>query len=148
MLKKILNLFNYNKKKEVIFLNDEIAIAALLIYAAKIDENYNSIKKELIINLIKNYKNLEIEYLNKLVNYCEELEQNSNQILYYTQEIKKLDYEDRLKIIELLWKLVYSDKNLHDLGSNLMRRISGLIYVEDEETGEIKIKVKRDLGII
>ena len=127
------------KKEDV---NDKnILIAALLIHAAKIDENYTNNEKEIIKKALVDLKLIESNKSEELLRKAEIKEQDSNQIVEFTKEIKKNSLEFRLKIIEILWKIVYSD-NANDMyESNLIRRVCGLLYVSDKESGTIKIKV-------
>ena len=128
------------KKKE----NNEdknILITALLIHAAKIDENYTNNEKEIIKKALVDLKLIESNKSDELLRKAEIKEQDSSQIVEFTKEIKKNSLEFRLKIIEILWKIVYSD-NANDMyESNLIRRVCGLLYVSDKESGTIKIKV-------
>ena len=142
MFKKI---FNKKKKIEKNLNNKGILTSALLIHAAKIDNNYTSIEKEIIKKAIIDLKLVSQEEANDLLKQAEKKEQNSNQIIEFTKEIKKNSMEFRLKIIEILWKIVYSD-NLNDsYESNLIRRICGLLYVSDKDNGMVKLKVKEIL---
>ena len=118
-----------------------ILIAALLIHAAKIDENYTNTEKEIIKKALVDLKLIESNKSEELLKKAEIKEQNSNQIVEFTKEIKKNSLEFRLKVIEILWKIVYSD-NANDMyESNLIRRVCGLLYVSDKESGTIKLKV-------
>ena len=118
-----------------------ILIAALLIHAAKIDENYTNTEKEIIKKALVDLKLIESNKSEELLKKAEIKEQESNQIVEFTKEIKKNSLEFRLKVIEILWKIVYSD-NANDMyESNLIRRVCGLLYVSDKESGTIKLKV-------
>ena len=114
-----------------------IAISALLVHAAKIDEDYQEKEKEMIQTFIKSYNS---ENANDIFKKAEELEKNSNQIIEFTNTIKKQSNENKSKIIEKLWKILISDNTLDNYESNLMRRICGLIYFPDKLSGEIKLK--------
>ena len=128
-------------KKKIV--NDEnILIAALLIHAAKIDENYTNIEKEIIKKAIINLNPALQNETDELLKKAEKKEQESNQIVEFTKEIKKNPMEYRLKIIEILWKIVYSDGADDNYESNLIRRICGLLYISDKDSGIIKLKVK------
>ena len=119
-----------------------IGIVALLIHAAKIDEIYSEKEKEIIFNFIK--KNLKDNTLSeKILNEAEKFESNSNQLLNYTKVIKESSMENKSKIIEQLWKILISDNNIDQYESNLMRRICGLIYFPDKESGEIKMRLRK-----
>ena len=131
----------FKKNKEKID-NKNILIAALLIHGAKIDENYTNIEKEIIKKALTNLFKLESKKVDELLVEAEKKEQDSNQIIEFTREIKKNSLEFRLKIIEILWKIVYSDGIDDNFESNLIRRICGLLYVSDRDSGMVKLKVK------
>ena len=119
-----------------------IGIAALLIHAAKIDEIYSDSEKKIISNFLKN-NTLDESLLKKIMTEAIELESNSNQLLSYTKIIKDGSKEMKSEIIEQLWKILISDKNVDQYESNLMRRICGLIYFSDKESGEIKMRLSK-----
>ena len=133
---------NIFKKKENNTENKNILIAALLIHAAKIDENYTETEKKIIKRSLIDLFSIEPTEAEKLMNYAEKKEEESNQIVEFTKEIKKYSMESRLKIIEVIWKIVYSDGISDSYESNLIRRICGLLYVSDKDNGIIKTKVK------
>ena len=116
-----------------------IGISALLVHAAKIDENYSDHEKEIIKEFIKSY--LKDENSDKILKKGEEIEKNSNQLLNYTNIIKQNSLEIKKDIIEHLWKVLISDNTVDQYESNLMRRICGLIYFPDKECAEIKLKL-------
>ena len=118
--------FNKTEKKNNLSL---IAVASLLIYSAKIDENFTDKEK-----------------LRQLMSEAEENEKNSNQILDFTKNIKNTDNDFKIKIIESLWKIIYSDENSDIYEANLMRRLSGLLYLDKKIVGDIKEKIKRDFN--
>ena len=116
-----------------------VGVVALLVHASKLDENYTNDEKIIIKNFISNIsKDNDPE---KILNDAEKLEGNSNQILNFTKLIKNKPIEFKKKIIKELWKLLISDKNIDQYEANLMRRISGLIYIDDKTTGELKLQV-------
>ena len=116
-----------------------VGVVALLVHASKLDENYTNDEKKIIKNFISNIsKSNEPE---KILNDAEKLEGDSNQILNFTKLIKNKTIEFKKKIIKELWKLLISDKNIDQYEANLMRRISGLIYIDDKTTGELKLQV-------
>ena len=118
-------------------------MAALLIHAAKIDEIYSEKEKKIVLNFIQ--KNLDdVSISEKLINEAEKLEADSNQLLSFTKIIKESDKELKKEIIEQLWKILISDNNVDQYESNLMRRICGLIYFSDKESGEIKMRVMKN----
>ena len=116
-----------------------IGISALLVHAANIDENYSSHEKELIKEFIKSYNNE--NDIESILKKAEAIESNSNQLLNYTNIIKKNSTEIKKNIIEHLWKVIISDNSVDQYESNLMRRVWGLIYLSDKECAEIKLKL-------
>ena len=114
-------------------------ISALLVHAAKIDEIYSEHEKELIKNFIKSY--LKSEDTNETLKRAEEIENNSNQLLAFTNIIKQKSIDIKKDVIEHLWKVIISDNTVDHYESNLMRRICGLIYFPDKECAEIKLKL-------
>ena len=117
-----------------------IGIAALLIHAAKIDEIYSEKEKKIISSFVEN--NLKNKNsTDKIMQEAEKLEENSNQLLNYTRIIKDSSVKIKSEIIEQLWKILISDNNVDHYESNLMRRICGLIYFSDKESGEIKMRL-------
>ena len=120
-----------------------IGISALLVHAANIDEIYSDHEKNLVKDFIKSY--LKDEDENKILNEAEKIEKNSNQLLSYTNIIKKNSIEIKKDIIEHLWKVIISDNTVDQYESNLMRRICGLIYFPDKECAEIKLKLTNNL---
>ena len=136
MFKKI-----FNKKKEISN-NKNILVAALLIHAARIDENYTDIEKQIIKKALMELNNISSDQAENLIKFAEKKEEESNQIVEFTREIKKFSIEFRLKIIEIIWKIVYSDDTSDNYESNLIRRICGLLYISDKDNGIIKTKVK------
>ena len=122
-----------------------ILIIALLIHAAKIDEHYTEQEKKLILNAIIQLNSVNFDEAEKLLKIAEKKEEESNQIVEFTKEIKKYSIDFRLKIIEIIWKIVYSDGSSDNYESNLIRRVCGLLYVPDSESGKIKLKVINSL---
>ena len=116
-----------------------IGISALLIHAANIDEIYSDHEKDLVKEFIKSY--LKDDDVNEILNKAEKIENNSNQLLNYTNIIKKNSMDIKKDIIEHLWKVIISDNTVDQYESNLMRRICGLIYFPDKECAEIKLKL-------
>ena len=116
-----------------------IGIAALLVHAASIDEIYSDHEKDLIKDFIKSY--LKNDDADAILEKAEIIEKNSNQLLNYTNIIKEKSIEIKKDIIEHLWKVIISDNTIDQYESNLMRRISGLIYLPDKECAEIKLKL-------
>ena len=137
MFKKI-----FKKEKKENSDNKNILVAALLIHAAKIDENYSDIEKKIIKEALINLNNINSDQAEELMKLAEKKEEESNQMLEFTREIKKHPMEFRLKIIEIIWKIVYSDNVSDNYESNLIRRICGLLYISDKDNGIIRAKVK------
>ena len=119
--------------------NGVIGVAAMLVHAANIDEKYSDKEKALIKEFIKSY--LKDGDVDEILKKAEEIEKNSNQLLNYTNIIKKNSNEIKSEIIEHLWKIIISDNAIDMYESNLMRRICGLIYFPDKLCGEIKLKL-------
>ena len=122
-----------------------IGISALLVHAAKIDENYSEKEKKLIMSFteMSSNKKLDNEQINSLIDQAEQYEKNSNQILEFTQEVKKMDFNTKRRVLEFLWKIILSDNKSDVYESNLMRRICGLLYLPDKLSGEIKLDIIR-----
>ena len=116
-----------------------IGISALLVHAANIDEIYSTHEKELVKEFIKSY--LKNDDSNEILKKAEEIENNSNQLLNYTNIIKQKSLEIKKDIIAHLWKVIISDNTVDQYESNLMRRICGLIYFPDKESAEIKLQI-------
>ena len=134
------NIFNKKKTQEENNLS-LVCIASLLIHSAKIDENFTDkekkIIKEALINMGANNENV-----NKIIELAEEKEKDSNQILEFTKQIKNIEEEDKKAIIEALWNIIYSDENADMYETNLMRRLSGLMYLDNKIEGDIKEKIR------
>ena len=116
-----------------------VGISALLVHAANIDEIYSEHEKNLIKDFIKSY--LKDDDTDQILKKAEEIENNSNQLINYTNIIKKNSIEVKKDIIEHLWKVIISDNSIDQYESNLMRRICGLIYFSDKECAEIKLNL-------
>ena len=134
------DIFKREKKENLN--NKNSLVAALLIHGAKIDENYTDKEKKIIKEALINLNNINSDQAEKLMNLAEKKEEESNQMLEFTKEIKKYPMEFRLKIIEIMWKIVYSDDVSDSYESNLIRRICGLLYISDKDNGIIRTKVK------
>jgi len=128
-------------KKENNKKNFQAKICALLIHAAKIDEEYTD-KEEKIIEKTLMELGLEKENISKIIKEAKEIEENSNQILDFTKEVKNLSERDKIKIIESLWSIIYSNKDADIYETNLMRRLAGLLYIDNKTMGDIKERVK------
>ena len=140
----MINLFK-NKKKNIINNNDFLSkVASLLIHAAKIDEIYTDEEKEIIKRtLIK--LGADISNIDKIISQATLDEENSNQILDYTREIKNTSESSKIKIIEALWEIVFSNKKADMYEASLMRRLTGLLYLDKKIVGDIKEKIKKNL---
>ena len=123
--------------------NDLSKVAALLIHAAKIDENF-SIKEEEIINQALLKLGADNQNLENIIQEGKLLERNTNQILDFTKQVKNMDEEKKVKIIETLWRIIYSDKDADMYETNLMRRLAGLMYIDHKIMGDIKDKIKKE----
>ena len=122
--------------------NKNILITSLLIHAAKIDDNYTNVEKEIIKKALISLKAITTNEAEELIKKAEKKEQESNQIIEFTREIKKNPMEFRIKIVEILWKIIYSDGTSNNYESNLIRRVCGLLYISDKDSGMIKLKMK------
>ena len=120
-----------------------IKVAALLIHAAKIDENYSNheeeIIKETLLRIGANDENLK-----EIIDDAKKIESNSNQILDFTKEVKNMEQEDKIKIVENLWRIIYSNKEADIYETSLMRRLGGLLYIDSKIMGNIKNKIKTE----
>ena len=132
--------FEKTKKKDKD--EDLTKVAALLIHAAKIDENFSSVEENIIKQtlLMMGANNNDVE---RIIKAAQKIEENSNQILDFTKEVKNMSEENKIKIIETLWKIIYSNKVADDYETNLMRRLAGLLYIDNKIMGDIKERIKR-----
>ena len=140
MFKKI-----FKKQKKENLNNKNILVASLLVHAAKMDENYTDLEKKIIIKALVDLNNVSKDQAEELIKDAEKKEKESNQIIEFTSEIKKYSMEYRLNIIEIIWKIVYSDGTSDNYESNLIRRLCGLLYVSDKDSGMIKSKIKNTI---
>ena len=131
------------KKEEIKNNNFLTKVCALLIHAAKIDENYTD-KEEEIIKKTLNELGLEDKNISKTIEDAKIIEENSNQILDFTREVKNLPEQDKIKILEALWSIIYSNKDADIYETNLMRRLPGLLYIDNKTMGDIKEKIKQN----
>ena len=138
-------MYNFFKKKDKSEIeNPLVKIAALLVHVARIDENYTKKEKEIVRKAMieLSSKNEKIE---EILSKAEEIEKNSNQILEFTKEIKNLNDDSKKKIVEILWRIIYSDNNPDMYENSLMRKLSGLLYLDPKLVGDLKEKVKLNL---
>jgi len=137
-------MFNFLKNNKKIPENPITNIAALLIHAAKIDENYTSKEREMIKKAV-NELDPKVQNIEEILLKAEEIEKKSNQILDFTKEVKNLDENLKVKIIEILWSIIYSDSNPDIYENSLMRRLTGLLYLDPKVVGDIKKKIINNL---
>ena len=138
----MLNFFKKKSPREEKEIDILSKTASLLIHAAKIDENYTNNEK-LIIERTLIELGASKENLDELIKHAEQYEENSNQILDFTKDIKNTDQNFKIKLIESLWTIIYSDKDSDIYETNLMRRLSGLLYLDNKLVGDIKEKIKK-----
>ena len=139
--------FFKNKEKEKDTVNNDKSysnIAALLIHVAKIDENYEDKEKEIIKKTLIELGASSSD-IDKLIADASVIEENSNQILNFTREVKNAPDTDKIKIIDSLWRIIYSDDKADMYETNLMRRLSGLLYIDPKIMGDSKEKIKKEL---
>jgi len=137
-------IFFKNKEKNPVKDIDLVKVAALLIHTAKIDENYSS-KEEGIIKQALLEMGANKEDLNNTLNKGKEIEANSVQILDFTKVIKNLSEKNKIKIIESLWRIIYSNNEADMYETSLMRRLAGLLYIDSKVMGNIKDKIKKEI---
>ena len=131
------------KKEETKNNNFLTKVCALLIHAAKIDENYTD-KEEEIIKKTLNELGIENENVSKTIKEAKIIEESSNQILDFTREVKGLPEQDKINIVEALWSIIYSNNDADIYETSLMRRLAGLLYIDNKTMGDIKEKIKQN----
>ena len=137
--------FFKNKEKDTInYTKSYSKIAALLIHAAKIDENYEDREKEIIKKTLIEL-GAESSNIDKLIFDATVIEENSNQILNFTKEVKNAPNSDKIRIVESLWKIIYSNDSADVYETNLMRRLAGLLYIDAKTMGDLKEKARTEL---
>ena len=132
----------FKKKESKIENSYLIKVCALLIHAAKIDENYTDNEEEIIKKALLELGSTQ-ENLSKTIEEAKTIEENSNQILDFTREVKNLPEDNKIKIIEVLWSIIYSNNKADMYEANLMRRLAGLLYIDSKTMGDIKDKIKK-----
>ena len=140
-------MISFFKNKDKTIVNDDKSysnIAALLIHVAKIDENYEDKEKDIIKKTLIELGAVSSN-IDKLISDASIIEENSNQILNFTREVKSAPESDKIKIIESLWKIIYSDYDADIYETNLMRRLAGLLYIDTKTMGDLKEKIKKEL---
>ena len=130
---------NNSKEKD----NDLAKVAALLIHAAKIDENYSEKEEEIIKKTLLKIGTKD-QKIQNIINEGKKIEENANQILDFTREVKNMDDKDKILIVETLWRIIYSNKKADIYEANLMRRLGGLMYIDNKIMGNIKDKIKKE----
>ena len=142
----MISFFKNKEKGENIVNNDKSYsnIAALLIHVAKIDENYEDKEKEVIKKTLIEL-GATVSNIDKLIADASVIEEDSNQILNFTREVKNAPESDKVRIIESLWRIIYSDDNADMYETNLMRRLAGLLYIDAKIMGDLKEKIKQEL---
>ena len=133
----------FNKNKGTDLSGDLIKIAALLIHAARIDENYSSEEREIIKKTLIEI-GVKKENLENIIKKAEIIESNSVQILDYTKEVKNMNDDKKIKIIETLWRIIFSNNKADIYETNLMRRLEGLLYIDSSIMGNIKDKIEKE----
>ncbi len=131
----------FNKKNNKVDTNFLTKVCALLIHAAKIDENYTE-NEEIIIKKTLLELGCSDDDLYKIIKDAKTIEENSNQILDFTKEVKNMTEQDKIKIVEALWSIIYSNKDADMYETNLMRRLTGLLYIDNKTMGDIKDRIK------
>ena len=125
--------------------NQLIKIAALMIHAGKIDENFSK-QEEMIIKQALLKMGANTENIQEIIEQSKIIEENANQILDFTKEVKMMDEENKIKIIETLWRIIYSNKDADIYETNLMRRLAGLMYIDNKIMGSIQEKIKKEIS--
>lgn len=133
----------FKKDSTKIEKNFLVKTCALLIHAAKIDENYTKNEEEIIKKTIIELGAKE-ETISQTIKDAKSIEENSNQILDFTREVKNLPENDKIKIVEALWSIIYSNNEADIYETNLMRRLAGLLYIDSSTMGDIKDKIKKE----
>ena len=132
-----------NKEDKNVNQTNLVKIGALLIHAAKIDENYSVEEEKIIKNTLLNL-GADEAYLDNLMTKAQQYEKDANQILDFTREVKNLEDDDKIKIIKSLWKIIYSNKDADIYETNLMRRLAGLLYIDSKVMGDIKEEIEKE----
>ena len=140
----MISFFKNKEKNEADNIDSYSKIAALLIHAARIDQAYEEKEKDIIKKALIEL-GAERENIDELISKAAIIEENSNQILDFTREVKSAPDTDKIKIIESLWRIIYSDDNADMYETNLMRRLSGLLYIDPKIMGDSKEKIKKEL---
>ena len=133
----------FKKEEDKVKNNFIVKVCALLIHAAKIDENYTDSEEEIIKKTLIELDPTQKE-LSQIIKEAKVIEENSNQLLDFTTEVKHLPIENKIKIIEALWRIIYSNNDADIYEANLMRHLAGLLYIDNKTMGDIKNKIKKE----
>ena len=134
----------FKKKIEKQSNSQLIKIAALMIHAGKIDENFSQ-QEEMIIKKALLKMGANTDNIQEIIEQSKLIEENANQILDFTKEVKMMDEEKKIEIIETLWRIIYSNKDADIYETNLMRRLAGLMYIDNKIMGSIQEKIKKEI---
>ena len=135
-------MFFENKENDIN--KNFIRVAALLIHAAKIDQDYSENEEKIIIQALLEI-GIDQENIQQIISEGKKIESNSNQILDFTKEVKKMNNDNKIKIVETLWRIIYSNKEADIYETSLMRRLAGLLYIDSKVMGDIKEKIIREI---
>ena len=131
------------KKKEINVDYKLVKIGALLIHAAKIDEEFTQEEENIIKQTLLNF-GAENQNINEIIEKAKKMEESSNQILDYTKEVKNMKEDNKIEIVKTLWKIIFSNKKADIYEANLMRRLAGLLYIDSKIMGDIKEQIKKE----
>ena len=132
------------KNKENDMNENFIKVAALLIHAAKIDQDYSENEEKIIIQALLEF-GIDQDNIQQIISEGKKIESNSNQILEFTKEVKKMNNDNKIKIVETLWRIIYSNKEADVYEASLMRRLAGLLYIDSKVMGDIKKKIIKEI---
>ena len=138
------NIF-FKKKNTNNHSEDLVLVTALLVHAAKMDENYTIDEKKIIEKALSQLTKKKIDEISQIITLAEKKESEANHILNFTKEIKKKDINFRKEIVNVLWQIILSDGKSDMYESNLIRRVCGLLYISDKDSGIVKLKVKSSI---
>ena len=141
----MISFFKNKEKNEVNETYSYSKIAALLIHAAKIDQAFEEKERDIIKKTLLEL-GAESSDINKIISDATIIEENSNQILDFTKEVKSAPESDKIRIVESLWRIIYSDESADMYETNLMRRLAGLLYIDAKIMGDLKEKIKKELN--
>ena len=123
--------------------NQLVKIGALLIHAAKIDEDFSQAEEKIIKQTLINF-GADNKNINGIIEKAKKMEESSNQILDFTKEVKNMEENNKIKIVKTLWKIIFSNKKADIYEANLMRRLAGLLYIDSKTMGDIKEQIKKE----